>query len=213
MADKTLVLKFGGTSVADLYSWQEIERVVRQRNDEAYRVVIVVSALSQVSNTIEELMTASAFAEQKFQQLVAKHHRLATEMGLTDTVFLDENFTRLKNLLLSIFLTDKIKPAVWAQVMSYGEIVSSLLGFHFLTTCGLDVTWLSAASLLLSTENSYTDSSAFFQPRSREKDLLAQNSLFITQGFIARNRKNAKVLLGRGGSDTSATLLAAGFKS
>ena len=75
------------------------------------------------------------------------------------------------------------------------------------------MTWLHAPDLLLANDDSYLDSDCCFSPRAKAQTLLARASLCITQGFIARNHEGETVLLGRGGSDTSATLLAGGLNA
>ena len=214
----TLVLKFGGTSVSTRAAWLTIQDIIRERQQQAERVVIVVSALSQVSNTIEKLLRATRqekFLDDEFADLLAKHHELANALALPAVSFIDEYFVRLRDLLLS--LTESrvrsVPLATWAKAMSYGEIVSSLLGYHYLKSVALEAQWLYAAHLLLAQEENHLNSSCIYKPKAQEHDMLAQGSLFITQGFIARNNKEQIVLMGRGGSDTSATLLSAGLSA
>ncbi len=58
MAEKWLVLKFGGTSVAGAQQWETIASIVRARRSGGYRVLLVCSAVSGVTNLL------SALAEQ-----------------------------------------------------------------------------------------------------------------------------------------------------
>lgn len=209
MARTTLVIKFGGTSVADRISWQRILGVVQRRTAEAERIVLVVSALSQVSNTIEKMLQEAPreFPHQRFTQLYERHRQLATALELVTIDFIDESFQQLHKLLLAC-ATAQIDKAQHAQAMACGEIVASRLGEHFLRQHGLDITWLYAPDLLLAKDDSYFDSDCHFSTETTAQALLDREHLFITQGFIARNCRGETVLLGRGGSDTSATLLA-----
>lgn len=212
----TLVLKFGGTSVTDAAAWQRIHTIVQRSANEAERVVLVVSALSQVSNTIEQLLrtTRHEFPQQHFEQLQARHLSLAADLGVTELADIKAELQRLHMLLSALVgKQEQIAPPLWAQAMSCGEIIASRLGCSFLQQQGLAVSWLHAPDLLLASDDNYLDSDCCFSPQPEAEVLLERASLFITQGFIARNAAGETVLLGRGGSDTSATLLSGGLKA
>ena len=210
----TLVLKFGGTSVADALAWQRIHAIVQRGCAAAERVVLVVSALSQVSNTIEQLLREARkeFPQPRFEKLQTRHESLAADLGVTQLAAIAAEWQRLQALLSSLRgKHGRIAPPLWAQAMSCGEIIASRLGGSFLQQQGLAVSWLHAPDLLLASDDSYLDSDCRFNPRPETQALLDQAPLFITQGFIARNDAGETVLLGRDGSDTSATLLAGGL--
>ncbi len=210
----TLVLKFGGTSVADAASWRRILTVVQRHRAAADRIVLVVSALSQVSNTIERLLRAARqeFPHTRFERLCTQHRNLATDLGVTQLADIEAELQHLRTLLASLHGThQRVAPPLWARAMSCGEIIASRLGHRFLRQQGLAVVWLHAPDLLLASDDSYLDSDCCFSPRPDARAQLAHAALCITQGFIARNRAGETVLLGRGGSDTSATLLAGGL--
>ncbi len=210
----TLVLKFGGTSVSDADSWQRIHAIVQRSCAAAERVVLVVSALSQASNMIEQLLREARqeFPQEGFAQLQAKHRSLAAALGVTQLADIEAELQHLQELLSSLRgKRERIPPPLWAQAMSCGEVIASRLGCCFLQLQGLEVAWLYAPDLLLASDDSYLDSDCRFSPRPEAQAPLAGASLCITQGFIARNHAGETVLLGRGGSDTSATLLAGGL--
>ena len=200
--------------MSDAASWQRIHVVVQRSRAEAECVVLVVSALSQVSNTIELLLREARqkFPQQRFAQLQARHQHLAAALGITKLADIEVEWQRLRVLLSSLCGKQaRIAAPLWAQAMSCGEVIASRLGCCFLQQQGLEVTWLPAPNLLLASDDSYLDSDCSFSPRAEAQALLARASLCITQGFIARNHTGEMVLLGRGGSDTSATLLAGGL--
>ena len=213
----TLVLKFGGTSVATAESWQMIGEIIKDRCQQHERLVVVVSALSQVSNKLEQILRSSPDTRltAHFTDLAAQHHRLATELGIADQTFIATYLDELRTLLAD--LGTSVSPLLWAKVMSYGEIISSLIAYRFLQTLlqpqHLNTTWLAAANLLLAQEDNHLNTPCIYRPKDKERDLLQTSGLLITQGFIARNSDDQIVLLGRGGSDTSATLLAAGLSA
>src|ERR1700733_2349682 len=110
----------------------------------------------------------------------------------------------------------------WAAlVQAHGEFVSSARGAAFLSHSGLPTQWLDArdclAAIALPNQNERTRLLSSMVD-SRPDPLLAarlatQGEVFITQGFIARESQGRTVLLGRGGSDTSASYFGALLKA
>ena len=104
-----------------------------------------------------------------------------------------------------------------AAVQAHGELLSSSLGAAFMTANGLATKWLDAREALLARELPFFNERARTLSAQVQADpdhafaaaLAARGEVFITQGFIARDAAGATVLLGRGGSDTSAAYLGA----
>jgi len=99
-----------------------------------------------------------------------------------------------------------------AAVQAHGELLSSALGAAFMSANGLSTHWLDAREALLVREVPFLNerARALSAQVQVESDpafadaLAARGDVFITQGFIARDGEGHTVLLGRGGSDTSA---------
>jgi diaminopimelate decarboxylase/aspartate kinase len=101
--------------------------------------------------------------------------------------------------------------------MELGELMATQMGAAYLQQSGLPVAWVDARDLLSSRQrnnrnpaNAYLSATCTYEhdPALRSK-LGKMDAVIVTQGFIARNRNGETVLLGRGGSDTSAAYLAA----
>src|SRR5690606_23790372 len=81
--DRWIVLKFGGTSVSRRHRWDTIGRLAKRRADEHQaRVVVVVSALSGVTNALTAIADGAADAAPRIDALVARHREFAVELGL-----------------------------------------------------------------------------------------------------------------------------------
>ena len=101
--------------------------------------------------------------------------------------------------------------------MALGELMATRLGAAYLVSQGLPVQWIDARDLLTSraeaarqTSSSYLSATCDFDVDEALQATLAKSGgITLTQGFIARNRNGETVLLGRGGSDTSASYFAA----
>lgn len=216
-----LVLKFGGTSVSSLERWETIAGRVREGLAEGRRLVVVCSALSQVSNRLEALLAAACAGEdveERMNDLRGAHLRLAADMGLDADETFGELLDELRKVLEGIRLTGEVTPRLQARVLSAGELLSTRLGAAWLVRQDLPVVWQDARDLLearsepqVAPERQYLsatcdhDFDAGLDARLRD---LAE-PVVITQGFVARLPNGDTVLLGRGGSDTAAAYLAA----
>lgn len=214
-----LVMKFGGTSVSSLERWETIRDLVRERQAAGFRPVVVHSALATVSNRLEAVLNAAVSGDHQvpLDEIKAVHTDLATEMGLDGVTALEGFFLELEQLLSGIHLVGEISPRVQAKVMSFGELMATSIGAAYLGSQGIDVTWTDARDVLRSIDIADENERSRFLSASCATDLdpdlqsrfAAATGIILTQGFIARNPKGEGVLLGRGGSDTSAAYFAA----
>ncbi len=215
---KLVVMKFGGTSVSTVENWRIIRDLVRERLSDGLVPVVVHSALAGVSNMLQALPNA-AIAHGGAQQIAdirGKHVALAADLGVDPDVC-NAVFETLQQLVDGVRLVGEISPRVMARIMGTGELAATLLGAAFLEKEGLPVRWRDAKELLAAAviENqseraAYLSAPCDFEPDTELQTALLQSAEFVlTQGFIASNAHGETVLLGRGGSDTSAAYLAA----
>ena len=214
-----LVLKFGGTSVSSGDSWRTIQSTIRGRLADGYRVVVVHSALSGVSNQLEGLLGQSLDGkhEKALAEIVRVHEELGAELGIEVEPLLEGYFVELRQLLAGIALIGEVSPRLHARVMSVGELMATRIGAQYLNTVGIDAEWLDARTVLHSqstgdsTERGrYLAAVCHYEPdENLQQRLAATSGVVLTQGFIAGSAGGHTVLLGRGGSDTSASYLAA----
>ncbi len=214
-----VVLKFGGTSVSTAARWRTILGLVRQRQAEGLRPLVVHSALATVSNRLDELLRTAPQKEARpsITDLRERHYALARDLGVDGPAELDSLFDELDQLLAGIHLIGEASPRIQARVMAMGELMATRLGAAFLRAEGLPVTWLDARNLLSSRvvpganeRTAYLSATCEFEPDPELRARLdAVPGVALTQGFIASNVRGECVLLGRGGSDTSAAYFAA----
>ncbi len=214
-----VVLKFGGTSVSTAGNWATIADVVRARVAHGLRPVIVHSALQGVSNALLALIDEATAGNPKagVGRLREQHFALARELGIDGPALIGTLLHELEQLLAGVRLIREVSNRVRVRIMALGELMSTRLGAAYLQTCGLDVEWVDARDLLTSDQRNGTQLSRHYLSAvcsydadpAVERKLAAVGRIILTQGFIARNRSGETVLLGRGGSDTSAAYLAA----
>lgn len=217
-ADRWIVLKFGGTSVSRRHRWDTIGRLAKQRADDRdARVLVVVSALSGVTNELTAIADGAADSASRVAALVERHRGFATELELDADVVLGARLSALQALLDDPRATSR--PLDWqAEVLGQGELLSSTLGTAYLRAQGLDFGWCDAREWLdavaLPNQSDWAGRLSVNCKREadaawRERFAAQPTRLLLTQGFIARHGDGGTAILGRGGSDTSAAYFGA----
>ena len=207
-----IVLKFGGTSVKSRHTWHNIAELARSRAAGGAPVLIVVSALSTVTNSLEAINAATnaCLQAELLDAVKLTHTTLLHELGLPASS-LDERFAALE-------AKARLNPndVERAELLAEGELLSSTLGAAFLQSQSMQAQWLDARDWLTAVaqpnQSIKVSLLSAICEHAADPRLLAQLAaarIAITQGFIARNPVGQTVLLGRGGSDTSAAYFGA----
>ncbi len=210
------IVKFGGSSVTRLEHWRRIAERMNETLDSGKCVAVVVSALRGITDLLEAQFDQQTRqpVEILHEEIRQRHVRLIQSMDL-DPGILDEPLQELARLLE--FDGDADNPADQARILGMGEVLSSRLGAAWLKKSGLPVRWLDAREVLICPSDprrgARTNYLAAACPAEADPDLAkrlsAESPALIMPGFVAANPAGETVLLGRGGSDTSATSLAA----
>ena len=214
-----VVMKFGGTSVSTVENWQLIADLIRNRLARGLKPVIVHSALQGVSNELERVLQVAADGKTSdgLAAIRTQHYQLATALSLDGDALLGDMLHELEQLVAGVRLVREVSVRVRVRVMALGELMATRLGAMHLQSVGLPVAWADARDLLTSVGSSGGQRaqdylSAKCDPTTDvefQKKMDAIGEVILTQGFIARNEWGETVLLGRGGSDTSASYFAA----
>ena len=219
LAEVWLVLKFGGTSVSSVANWHNIAQVLRARAAEGFRPVVVHSALSGITDRLEALLSAALNGSHSpiLDAIELAHRNLAERLGIIPNPQFEAFVRELRELAGTLAERRSIGDATRARVMAMGELLATTLGAEFLNAQGIGTAWVDARSVLHADErlNASHKASLLSATCDFTPDLNLQASwrsldkVVLTQGFIAANAHGDTVLLGRGGSDTSAAYLAA----
>ncbi|MGS1078306.1 bifunctional aspartate kinase/diaminopimelate decarboxylase [Pseudoxanthomonas beigongshangi] len=216
--DPWIVLKFGGTSVSRRHRWDTIGRLAKKRADEqGARVLVVVSALSGVTNELTAIADGAADSAERVAKLEQRHREFAVELELDAEAALGVRLAALRNLLTDPRAATRALD--WqAEVLAQGELLSSTLGAAYLKSRGLDFGWMDARHWLqasiLPNQSAWAQrlsvSCATAPDQDWRRAFAAQDcAMLLTQGFIARHGDGGTAILGRGGSDTSAAYFGA----
>ena len=214
-----VITKFGGTSVSSRKTWNNIVEITQQHIKNGKQPVIVCSALTQISNKLEKAIEAALLNQHQTieQDIRACHVALASALEVSATL-IDAELKLLEQLLTGIALLKTAPPKTQAEIMSLGELMMTRLGHAVLKNNGIKARWVDVRQVLVSKPIPNSDDTinhlaarcdSLPNPIFREMLLSSGDEAIITQGFFAANTDGETVLLGRGGSDTSAALLAA----
>ncbi|RPH53379.1 bifunctional aspartate kinase/diaminopimelate decarboxylase, partial [bacterium] len=192
-----VVLKFGGTSVATVERWGTIASLAERRRAEGLRPLVVCSALSGISNRLEEMLALAV--EDRHETVLAeireRHLELGAALGLEAEDLLGGDLEELSRLALAASLLREAGPRLKARVLAFGELMSTRLGAAFVSSRGLPTAWLDARSCLLAREDPRIGARAYLSATCEhdlDEDLLERlagepAAVVLTQGFIARN--------------------------
>ncbi len=211
-----IVMKFGGTSVADARAITALGTVVANAAHE--QPLVVVSALSGVTDTLLRLAAAveqgdTGAMASGCDALQARHLAVATELGIGAEVTdpLRRQLELLATVLAAVPAADRDG---WRDaVVGMGEVLSSVVVNAALSARGLPTTWFDARRVVRTDARhgaAIPDQAAIGRLAAAHlAPLLAAGQLPVTQGFIGATEAGTPTVLGRGGSDFSAALLGA----
>ena len=205
-------MKFGGTSVGKPERMAEIKKLIIK--DEEPKIV-VLSALSGTTNSLSEISHLLANGD----RLTAKQHIDALEQHyqnfIIQLVKSEEDYKKAKDVLaehfefLNIILKISYSDALNKDILAQGELLSTKLFSIYLHEQDIPHVWIPALEFMT------VDPSGEPQVGSIKVKLsqLLQNhkgaTTFVTQGYICRNARGEVDNLKRGGSDYTASLIAA----
>lgn len=209
-------MKFGGTSVGKPQRMQEVAKLITA---DAESKIVVLSAVSGTTNSLVEISNLLAngdrtIAKQKIDTLENQYQQFVNELVQTETALtaardiLKEHFEFL-NIILKISYSEALSKDILAQ----GELLSTKLFSVSLTEQGINHSLLPALDFMSIDSNNEPQVP---QIKAKLEAILQQQAstpLFITQGFICRNAKGEVDNLKRGGSDYSASLIAAAINA
>jgi diaminopimelate decarboxylase/aspartate kinase len=212
VAENWIVLKFGGTSVAGRRQWETIARLAESRRSDGFRVLLVCSAVAGVTNLLNELTFKPGSAD-RLEEILEIHRRLGRELEVDEELWLAQAEVRLQECLND--LTHEPGHRYRAALVAMGEWLSTRIGHCFLLQ-RFDTAWVDVREALEAIdEPDVSPARKWLSAACHAAEApglagrwSALSPVLITQGFVARNNEGETVLLGRGGSDTSAALLA-----
>ena len=208
------VMKFGGSSVGSVNSILSVKKIVEAVEEP---VIVVVSALGGITdkliNTSKMAADGDAAYEKEYRDIVNRHIEMVYTVipaGDKRSELLDkvnELLNELKDIFQGIYLIRDLSPKTSATIVSYGERLSSLIVAALIT----DAKWFDSR-MFIKTEKKHSkhilDSDLTTTLVKETFDEIPKVSL--VPGFISTDKNTGEITnLGRGGSDYTASIIAA----
>ena len=208
------VLKFGGTSVGSVESILSLKNIVEHQSQD---VIVVVSALGGIT---DKLIATSKLAVKgdeayrgEFEAMVERHHTMIATI-ITDEekrtkllATVDSLLDQLRSIYYGVFLIRDISPKTSAAIVSYGERLSS----NIVATLIEGAEWKDSRSFIkteLKHGKHVLDSE--LTNRLVREAFCELPAITVVPGFISSDKYSGEVTnLGRGGSDYTASIIAA----
>jgi aspartate kinase len=210
------VMKFGGTSVGKPQRMFEVARLITADKEPK---IVVLSALSGTTNSLVEIGSLIASgkreeAKQKIELLRKHYEQFVTELvKKPDAVEKANTIIKEHFEFLTIILKISYSEALSKDVLAQGELLSTKLFSVYLSEQGISHELLAALEFMSIDNNDEPQVEVIREKLSKTLKQFPGKQLFITQGYICRNAKGEVDNLKRGGSDYSASLIAASINA
>ncbi len=223
-SQKTLVMKFGGTSVGSSEAMAGAVQITKEARAAWPRVVVITSALSGVTNLLLESAASAARGNTSLlpeaeQTLLANHQTIAVSLipdearraaVLEEIGGLVRSFVELCH---AISVLGEATPRALDAVASLGERMSVRLLAAALESAGIPSKYVEATELIVTDDQFQSAHPDFALTTERTRrnllPLLEQGLTPVITGFLGATREGLVTTLGRGGSDYSAGILGA----
>ena len=210
------VMKFGGTSVGKPHRMHEVAKLVIK---DAESKIVVLSALSGTTNALVEISASLArgdrsAAKEQIDALDLHYQHFIQELLSDKTALIKAKAVIAEHFeFLTIILKISFSEALNKDILAQGELLSTKLFCIYLEEKKIDHILLPALDFM--TIDGY-DEPQIGAIKVKLAQLLQRNkdkNIFVTQGYISRNAKGEVDNLKRGGSDYSASLIAAAINA
>ena len=212
------VMKFGGTSVGSVKSILSLKKIV-EAEARTQPVIVVVSALDGIT---DKLIATSQMAKQgdehyreEFDAMVKRHHQMIDTIITDDKkrvdLFnnVDQLFDQLKSIFYGVYLIHDLSKKTEDTIVSYGERLSS----HIVAAMVKNGVRMNSRDFIRTEKKQgkhVIDADLTTQLVKETFKELNDNQVYVVPGFVARDRDSHETTnLGRGGSDYTASILAA----
>ena len=219
---KTLVMKFGGTSVGSADALINATQIIRDAKQDWARIVVVTSAMSGVTNLL--LDSAASASHGKVDSLpqaestLKEKHFAAADALIKDEKLREETKAEINALIISlvdlckaIAVLGEASPRAMDAVASLGERMSLRLLAAVVNDAGIKAKAIEASEFIVTNahyQNAHPDFKVTTEKtRGKLNPLMDEGIIPITTGFIGATPDGVITTLGRGGSDYSAAII------
>lgn len=211
-----VVLKFGGSSVANATQIRKVLSILAQQDKP---LAVVVSALGGVTDDLHTLGKLAATGDSTYaehlKQIETRHINLVQELipiakqsGVLSNT--KQMLNQLETILDGVYMIRELSPKTQDTLLSFGELLSHTIIAHAAQSAGLDAVAKNAQELIVTKQAlgrtlvdydiTNKNITAFFEKNNHK--------VVVLPGFVAKDNNGVVTTLGRGGSDLTASIIA-----
>jgi aspartate kinase len=222
-----LVMKFGGTSVGNGKSIRYVADLVAQ-NARKNKLVVVVSALAGVTNSLIEIAELAKKSDEKqiqaFTKQLLSKHIAAISAGITDkqiqkevSLMAGKTIAELEKVLTGICYVGELTPKLKDYVLSFGERLSAPIVWGAIKDHNLETQCFTGKEAGIVTDSNFGEADPLMNftthlINERLGPLFDKGVIPVVTGFIASDQNGVITTVGRGGSDYTATIIGAALR-
>ncbi|MEM6395496.1 MAG: bifunctional aspartate kinase/homoserine dehydrogenase I [Bacteroidota bacterium] len=217
-------LKFGGSSVGTPERILGVVDILKNDYASGEHFAVVFSALSGVTDSLVEMSRLAANGDDRygllFDEFTSRHQETISQLIKPGDLYeetagvIKQSHEVLKNILYGIFLVREASARTLDYVLSFGERSSAYIIAQVLVHMGLPAEFLDARKIIKTDKKFGAAQVDFDLTFSRIAKHFAEHpKVQVVTGFVASARGGLTTTLGRGGSDYTASILAAGLQA
>lgn len=214
------ILKFGGTSVENASNISMVADIIKNACTKD-KTSVVVSALGGITDALLRCATLASAKDESFKTtlLEIEERHIAVVKNIMPVTqqssllsLVKKTMNEIEDICKGIYLLGELSERTKDRVISYGELLSSQILSAKLSSMSLENEWKDSRELIKTDSNFGKAAVNFFITNNNIEHYFsgAKSRLFIFPGFIASNKEAETTTLGRGGSDYTGAVLAAG---
>jgi aspartokinase/homoserine dehydrogenase 1 len=215
------VLKFGGSSVGTPERIKGLLSILKKYHDRGDQFTVVFSAFSGVTDSLLDMSRRAAAGDESwrdaFEKFSQRHQDAIFSLvsgtdRLNISVEMERSHQSLANMLSGVFLVREASPRTMDYVVSFGERSSSFIIAAAMRQAGIPAQFLDARRVIKTNDNFVNAKVDFAATYPLIAKHYAENKeVQVVTGFIGSTADGLTTTLGRGGSDYTAAIIAAGL--
>ena len=220
-------MKFGGSSLASSREIAQSAAIIKKYKESCASLIVVCSAMGDTTDfllkAVEHAKKGEIDVAKKTITEVQANHNSVIENTISNPLFREESrrwvterFDEVDKALLGISLLRDLSPRSLDFILSFGERLSTYIMSNVLASMGLKTKYMTGGEAGILTDESFGAAEPALRQtyeslRAKLLPLLEQEHVIpVITGYIAETLEKREIItLGRGGSDYSATLIAA----
>lgn len=224
-----IVMKFGGSLLDNEKKLLNVINIINTYYSLEYEIVVVVSALYGITDKISALCDEIKQINRNSLNLFLKNME-NVHINLVEKVIHDKKdkhtllnllkdlLNEFRDVLLGISILGEVTPKSRDYLFSFGERLSTPIVSFALKSIGINSIFLNGKEVGILTDSNYGDAKPLMNTTKlrvhhKIEPLLKQNIIPVVTGFIGCDQNGDTTTIGRGGSDYSATIIAASINA